>query len=83
MPSTAAERPIRYSREQRLEGRIARIEGDIAASKESVQYSRRGIQLKRLDDCSIREMELALEATKRHPGTSFQQCLAELERGNA
>ena len=79
----AAERPIRYSREQRLAGRIARLEGDIASHEECARYSRQGIEFKRLDDCSVREMELSLEAQQRHPGATFQECLAELRRGKA
>jgi hypothetical protein len=78
MQATRTERPITYSRIQRLEGQIARLRGNIAAHEDSIRFSRAGLRYKRLDDCSEGEMNLALDALKRHPGTTFEECLAEL-----
>ena len=63
---------------QKLQGEIARAKGDIAFYRESTRHSRAGIALKRIDDTSEGEMHLALEAMRRHPGSTFQECLAAL-----
>jgi hypothetical protein len=76
MPDAVA--PIRYSRTQKLQGEIARAKGDIAFYRESTRHSRAGLVSKRLGDCTEIEMNLALEAMKRHPGATFQDCLAAL-----
>ena len=82
MPATTTRRPIQYSRLQRMEGQASFLRAEIAECKEITQYAREGKRWRRMaGTCGEREMQLALDAMKRHPGTSFDDCLVALRAG--
>ena len=79
MLTTTRRRPDLYSREERMEAEKSYLLAKIEESKAARAYARQGQRPRfTLPTCAQREMEIALEATKRVPGLSFDDALVEL-----
>ena len=77
----AATRPITYSRDERLEGKVSFLKAKIADNEAAVLFHRRGTGRRYYPlaaPCGQQESEIAISALKRNPGTTFDECLAAL-----